>query len=202
MRRQPQMRPPPQFRLAVRRAVAIIRTPQFSEGYGGVPCDSTRSTSKPSAFEITRKRRKRFSSEARVKRGDRVVPGNKEPIEKLGRNDPCPCGSGGRFQALLHAFWRIRWQRSGLLLLVRQDELYRGRGWCSRSAPSSVCFRWKVSPFSVDSLISLATRAGLPPHPTNRLSGLRFQPPVRVSGVFTPETRSSRSLPPRGRNSV
>ncbi|MGZ5271663.1 MAG: SEC-C metal-binding domain-containing protein [Ramlibacter sp.] len=29
--------------------------------------------------------------------------GQKELLEKLGRNDPCPCGSGLRFQALLHA---------------------------------------------------------------------------------------------------
>ncbi|MDR2189003.1 MAG: SEC-C domain-containing protein [Azonexus sp.] len=32
--------------------------------------------------------------------------GNKELLEKLGRNDPCPCGSGLRFQALLHADWQ------------------------------------------------------------------------------------------------
>ncbi|WP_373563043.1 SEC-C metal-binding domain-containing protein [Sphingomonas melonis] len=31
----------------------------------------------------------------------RVVHGDKELIEKLGRNDPCPCGSGLRFQAVL-----------------------------------------------------------------------------------------------------
>jgi uncharacterized protein YecA (UPF0149 family) len=30
------------------------------------------------------------------------VNGNKELIEKLGRNDPCPCQSGRRFQELLH----------------------------------------------------------------------------------------------------
>ncbi|MBX3627255.1 MAG: SEC-C domain-containing protein [Rhizobacter sp.] len=29
--------------------------------------------------------------------------GQKELIEKLGRNDPCPCRSGRLFQALLHA---------------------------------------------------------------------------------------------------
>jgi uncharacterized protein YecA (UPF0149 family) len=38
-----------------------------------------------------------------VKRGDRVVHGDVELSEKLGRNDPCPCGSARRFQALLHA---------------------------------------------------------------------------------------------------
>ncbi|MDR2173618.1 MAG: SEC-C domain-containing protein [Burkholderiales bacterium] len=29
--------------------------------------------------------------------------GNKELLEKLGRNDLCPCKSGLRFQTLLHA---------------------------------------------------------------------------------------------------
>jgi uncharacterized protein YecA (UPF0149 family) len=29
-------------------------------------------------------------------------------IEKLGRNDPCPCASGRRFQALLHVERRVR----------------------------------------------------------------------------------------------
>jgi uncharacterized protein YecA (UPF0149 family) len=32
-----------------------------------------------------------------------VVRGDKELIEKLGRNDLCPCNSGRRFQALLYA---------------------------------------------------------------------------------------------------
>jgi hypothetical protein len=38
-----------------------------------------------------------------VKRGERVVHGDKELLEKLGRNDPCPCGSTRRFQELLPA---------------------------------------------------------------------------------------------------
>jgi len=50
-----------------------------------------------SAFEVTRKRRKGFSSESHVKRGQRVVHSYKELMEKLGRNDPCPCNSGRRF---------------------------------------------------------------------------------------------------------
>ena len=54
-----------------------------------------------SAFEVTSKRRKGYPSETGVKRGDRVVRGNKELSEKLGRNDPCPCGSAKSFQALL-----------------------------------------------------------------------------------------------------
>jgi uncharacterized protein YecA (UPF0149 family) len=55
------------------------------------------------AFTITSKRRRGFPSETGVKRGDRVVGGAKELIEKLGRNDPCPCGSARSFQALLPA---------------------------------------------------------------------------------------------------
>ncbi|MDR2240807.1 MAG: SEC-C domain-containing protein [Zoogloeaceae bacterium] len=42
--------------------------------------------------------------------------GNKALVEKLGRNDPCPCGSGLRFQALLHADGRARWLRPESLL--------------------------------------------------------------------------------------
>ena len=56
-------------------------------------------TSRP--FERTSKRRKGYPSETRVKRGTRMVHGDKELIEKLGRNDLCPCGSGRRFQAVL-----------------------------------------------------------------------------------------------------
>jgi hypothetical protein len=42
-----------------------------------------------------------------VKRGDRIVGGTKELVEKLGRNDPCPCGAARPFQALLHAARRL-----------------------------------------------------------------------------------------------
>jgi uncharacterized protein YecA (UPF0149 family) len=49
------------------------------------------------SFEITSKRRKGFPSEMNVKRGVRLVHGNKELSEKLGRNDLCPCGSGRSF---------------------------------------------------------------------------------------------------------
>jgi hypothetical protein len=52
---------------------------------------------------VTSKRRRGFPSETRVKRGDRIVGGHKELAEKLGRNDPCPCGSARLFQALLPA---------------------------------------------------------------------------------------------------
>jgi uncharacterized protein YecA (UPF0149 family) len=50
-----------------------------------------------SNFEITSKRRKGFPSETNVKRGLRIVHGDKELSEKLGRNDLCPCGSGRSF---------------------------------------------------------------------------------------------------------
>ncbi|WP_425542409.1 SEC-C metal-binding domain-containing protein [Sphingomonas oligophenolica] len=36
-----------------------------------------------------------------MKRGFRFVHGDIELLEKLGRNDPCPCGSGKRFQGML-----------------------------------------------------------------------------------------------------
>jgi uncharacterized protein YecA (UPF0149 family) len=37
-----------------------------------------------------------------VKRGERFIHGgDKELLEKLGRKDLCPCGSGRRFQAML-----------------------------------------------------------------------------------------------------
>jgi uncharacterized protein YecA (UPF0149 family) len=49
-------------------------------------------------FETMNKRRKGFPSETKVKRGVRIVHGNKELTEKLGRNDLCPCGSGKRFK--------------------------------------------------------------------------------------------------------
>jgi uncharacterized protein YecA (UPF0149 family) len=55
-------------------------------------------------FERTSKRRRGFASETQVKRGRRVVHGDKELQEKLGRNDLCPCGSGHRFQEVLFAF--------------------------------------------------------------------------------------------------
>jgi hypothetical protein len=70
-----------------------------------------------SAFEPTRvktsKRQKGFPSETGVKRSlgsYRIVHGDKELLEKLGRNDPCPCHSGRRFQELLHEVGQIRRQ--------------------------------------------------------------------------------------------
>jgi len=53
------------------------------------------------AFERSSKRRKGYPSETNVKRGLRIVRGDKELREKLGRNDLCPCGSGRSFQKML-----------------------------------------------------------------------------------------------------
>jgi len=47
------------------------------------------------------KRKRGFPSETRVKSGLRVVGGTKELMEKLGRNDLCPCESGRKFKKVL-----------------------------------------------------------------------------------------------------
>ncbi|MBL8583748.1 MAG: SEC-C domain-containing protein [Rhizobiaceae bacterium] len=65
------------------------------------PCHAIAISPTSPAFETTAKRRKGYPSETQVKRGLRYVHGDKELIEKLGRNDPCPCGSGRRFQTVL-----------------------------------------------------------------------------------------------------
>jgi len=44
------------------------------------------------------KRRRGFPSETKVKRGIRIVHGDKLLEEKLGRGDPCPCGSGKKYK--------------------------------------------------------------------------------------------------------
>jgi hypothetical protein len=65
--------------------------------------------------------RKGFPSETQVKGGDRIVRGNKELNEKLGRNDPCPCGSAKSFQALL--------PRKRLLLTARTVITIGAESW-------------------------------------------------------------------------
>ncbi|MHC5739652.1 hypothetical protein [Nostoc sp.] len=54
-----------------------------------------------SAFEPSSKRRRGYPSEKAVKRGNRLVHGDKELEEKLGNNDLCLCGSGRCFQKVL-----------------------------------------------------------------------------------------------------
>jgi hypothetical protein len=69
------------------------------------------------AFEVTRKRRKGYPSETNVKRGLRFIHGEEiELIEKLGRNDPCPCGSALSFQALLPAFGPVSTAPNGMII--------------------------------------------------------------------------------------
>ena len=64
---------------------------------GGVPCPDATLTTR-SFFETMSKRRRGFPSETQVKAGIRVVHGDKQLEEKLGRNDLCPCGSSKRFK--------------------------------------------------------------------------------------------------------
>jgi uncharacterized protein YecA (UPF0149 family) len=45
------------------------------------------------------KRRRGYPSETHVKRGVRIVHGDKLLEEKLGRNDLCPCGSRKAFRS-------------------------------------------------------------------------------------------------------
>src|SRR5204863_4572502 len=67
-------------------------------------------------FETMSKRRRGFPSETRVKRGVRIVHGDKELVEKVGRNDLCPCGSGQRFKKCCLASGRFRRRQSPPLL--------------------------------------------------------------------------------------
>ena len=83
---------------------------------GGAPWLST-TTEMHFPFEPTSKRRKGYPSETQVKRGQRVVGGDKYLIEKLGRNDPCPCNSGRRFQEVLYANQEVRGFSARRLLL-------------------------------------------------------------------------------------
>jgi len=78
----------------------------MDQTFGGVSCASIAISKTSTAFSVSRKRRKSYPSETHVKRGRRIVHGDVELCEKLGRNDLCPCGSGRRFQGQLH---EVRW---------------------------------------------------------------------------------------------
>src|SRR5580700_10629508 len=84
-------------------------------------CKSTISTN-PSPFQRSSKRRKGFPSESRVKRGHRIVNGHKELIEKLGRRDLCPCGSGRSFQKVLPRIRPLRRIEPPLLFSANDSE--------------------------------------------------------------------------------
>ena len=77
------------------------------EQEGGLPWNTQRTSTNP-PFERSSKRRKGFPSETHVKAGLRFVHGEKDLLEKLGRNDLCPCGSNRRFQKLLPANRQLR----------------------------------------------------------------------------------------------
>ena len=110
-----------------RRSTATVR----KEG-ASWPGSANRTISRP--FEVMSKRRKSFPSETRVGRGLRVVHGDKELVEKLGRNDLCPCGSGRRFQALLPAQEALRGRRTKALLLGTDLTRAAGSGLALRQA--------------------------------------------------------------------
>jgi hypothetical protein len=49
-----------------------------------------------------------FASETHVKRGQRAIQnGTKDLVEKLGRNDLCPCDSGRKFQEPLSEIGQV-----------------------------------------------------------------------------------------------
>jgi uncharacterized protein YchJ len=90
----------------------------YTSGHGGVPWHAT---VKSAAFETMSKRRRGFPSETHVKRGYRAIVtplGDKELTEKLGRNDPCPCGSGHKFKRCCLETGRLRWLQPRRLLAV------------------------------------------------------------------------------------
>ena len=78
-----------------------------NDNIGGVLCANIILSIRITPFETTSKRRKGYPSETNVKKGKRIVHGNKELSEKLGRNDLCQCGSGKRFQKMLFTFETI-----------------------------------------------------------------------------------------------
>lgn len=50
-----------------------------------------------------------------MRRGVRVVHGDKELVEKLGHNDLCRCGSSKRFQEVLHAVGPVLTARTAII---------------------------------------------------------------------------------------
>ena len=82
-----------------------------------VSCHASITSLTSPAFEVTSKRRKGYPSETNVKRGLRFVRGGEvELVEKLGRKDRCPCGSGLSFQTLLPAIRPVSTGRSGMII--------------------------------------------------------------------------------------
>ena len=75
----------------------LVSIPRWN---GGVPWQDATITTRP-FFETMSKRRRGFPSETRVKRGVRIVNGDKLLEEKLRRHDLCPCGKRTAIQEVL-----------------------------------------------------------------------------------------------------
>lgn len=105
-------------------------------------CHASITLSTSPAFEVSSKRRKGYPSETNVKRGLRFVRGGEvELVEKLGRNDPCPCGSGSRFQNLLPKRRPLSTGRSGMTIGGSEGE----GGGLKGPPPSSLLWRVALS---------------------------------------------------------
>ena len=112
---------------------------------GGVSCTilttTTTTISTSPAFHRTSKRRRGFPSETHVKRGVRVVHGDKELLERLGRNDPCPCGSNRCFQELLPAVRPLLTARTATTIRGEVSQVRRAcglRGAADETSPHDV----------------------------------------------------------------
>jgi hypothetical protein len=86
------------------------------------------------------KRRRGYPSETKVKRGVRVVHGEKLLEEKLGRRDLCPCGSRRLFRACCLRSGRFRWRQSRRLLLETDEQTRVGRQYGARLSQ-----RWSLT---------------------------------------------------------
>src|SRR5690348_3047658 len=90
------------------------------------------------------KRPKGYPSETRVKRGSRVVHGDKELLEKLGRNDLCPCGSGRKFKKCCLRRRAVRWHAQRPLSLGTREQ-----------RREQISFRYRITPGKPASVRSL-----------------------------------------------
>lgn len=99
------------------------------------------------------KRRRGFPSETNVKRGVRVIHtgfGDKTLDEKLGRRDPCPCGSGRRFQPMLSKPGHLR-RRKPRHLPPRLTR--KRRGFTKKFPSSSLAMREVIKPVRIGGAI-------------------------------------------------
>ena len=85
----------------------------------------TPSSSSRPAINVAKDSRRRRELSAAF----RVVHSDKELFEKLGRKDPCPCGSGRRFQKLLHANRPLRRIASRPLSTINSEGTVKRRAF-------------------------------------------------------------------------